>query len=224
MWKIHIKKAMSDKQLNDYNDVVLQGRILNFGPGKTTTLVTICTGRATEETSYPVVVCAGEARKEIEKHQVGDRVYIEGNIQSQSLRYTLPAGAERRISIFAEKVLAPVTSAEEAFGSFVPDNGFVPSKNSFKVSGAVTSKRMHKDTALGLVLRVHKNNRVSFVRITVYSKNSIDLYNNIHTGDYVAAYGYTQAGQKRKPDGTSSHKQYYIAREVIKIEDNSQAV
>ena len=202
-----------NNQTNDYNDVVIQGRITHIMSRPSLVVLTICTGRATKEMSYVRAVCYGDAMKQALSFKKDDRVRVTGNIQS-SIRNTKIEN-QQTLSVFAESVSEPLTAFSERFeDASTVEGDFVESKNEFRVSGTVVNVAPSKSgNSLYLTVRSIKNGRLSFVKITYYPKDKENV-EEIKRGTKVCSYGWIRAKNEKNESGKFLYKHYFIALEV----------
>lgn len=195
------------------NEVVLQGIIAGKFITPKTVVLTINTGTATKIPNYPKVVFFGEAReKVINNFKKGNHVKVTGNIQS-SLKNE--KNKDRSLlTIFGEDIEATKTIMQSSFNVDV-GAGYKPYVNAIRLAGTIVKINKFTDNLFKVTVFTRKNNHVSFVTLTYYTKNPDKFTKEFKVKDNVFVIGNTQTATK-EINGEKRSFQNYVATEFAK--------
>lgn len=202
--------------MNYLNDVVLQGIVVNKIVTPKTAVLFINTGSATKVANFPKVVCFGALRdKVVADVKKGNRVRVLGNVQS-----SIPNENNKDrdlLTIFADEVTPAQSLMSQSF-NVESASSYKPFENSIKLAGSVVKIRQLTDNLFNVVVFTKKNDRVSFVTVSHYTKTPEAFVNSVKVKDAVYVLGNVQT-VKKEIKGEIHYFQNYVATEIVKQED-----
>lgn len=198
--------------MNYSNDVVLQGIVVHKIVTPKTAVLFINTGRATKVVNFPKVVCFNGLRDRVVSDvKKGDRIRVLGNIQS-----SIPSENNKNrdlLTIFADDI-SPAKSIMEKSFNVESETSYKPFENSIKIAGSVVRIKQLTENLFNVVVFTKKNDRVSFVTVSYYTKNPEAFVNSIKVKDSVYVLGNVQT-VKKEINGEVRYFQNYVATDIV---------
>ena len=192
----------NESHTTDKNLVEIGGRVVNkYIPNDKVAILTVTSGEGMKVNAISVVCFEEKIEKVRTCVNVGDFVYINGNIQS-----SLRDNGRITCSVFCDSILAESELNHDFYGTF-------PNKNRMYISGEITDiKAYPKNNCCIFNIKTFVNGHLSIFPVVFYNQVLPEL--NIH--DRVSVIGNVQSIKKTGADGATKHFENYVAFQIRK--------
>lgn len=194
------------------NEVIIRGHIVHIYEAPKATIITISTGKFGDVVNYPKVILFGELREAAKKYQVHDNIKVTCNIQSSRREKDNKEFFSQ--ALFAESIEDAPKELEEEFG--IKGSKPAPPINDVKIAGEVQDIFTPRKNLVKLVVRTRKNNRISFVKVSYYTKDVGKVMDEIRVRDNVCGVGKIQTSRIEFKDETK-YLETVVLRDLQKV-------
>lgn len=193
------------------NDVVVQGTIVHKYSTDKVTILTISTGKATQVVNYPKFVFFEETKKEADKFEKYDNVQIKANVQSS--RRFKDGKRFYTQSCIGESIKRTPRDMERIFG--INEGKYEDPINQVELAGELVSAEAVSDNILKILLKIVKNNRLSYVQVFQFTNKAIETADKLFKGDNVCVVGNIQTIKKERLDNDTNQTENVYYENIV---------
>lgn len=199
------------------NDITLRGTIAKKIEAKTVTIITMAVKANMTMSNYPTVMFFGDTRKQANKFNEGDRVYVKSTLQSYDEKKLRKGQSTELIigkTIIPESAVdnTPVPSAEGEFELKPIENAYCNDENKIELRGQILAIECLKGNNVNITIRTVVDGRMSIVKYPYYARNADSFLKQIYVHQFVRAVGAVQTANI--PVETTDVSQYARARMI----------
>jgi hypothetical protein len=194
------------------NEVNIRGTIVHIYEAPKATIITVSTGRVRDVINYPKLILLGNTREQAKGFKVHDNITAVANIQSSRRQE-----GEKEFytqALYVESIERSPMELEVDFG--IKGSRYAPPKNVVKLSGEVFDIFTPRKYLIRVAIKTVKNNRISVVHTSFFTKNVGEVMEKIRVRDKVCGIGNIQT-HKRDAGGKTVFMETVVLSDFQKI-------